>query len=175
MLLQKQFLIEFQYQKDITHLSKNSDNGTQNLIDPYSIFQQPLDYFMTGSEYAVFNAGNYSRFAAGVKPQNHYLLEVAFLYGLNDSVNTGIKIGYNSHSKLNHFTLNDLVSRLYKFNAYYYFDFICDWRITKNSLLSLKTHFVPNYTNYLQTSNYAPEYKTRNRYVELSLVLQILF
>ena len=173
MLLKNQFLIEFLYQRDITHLSKNLSNGPQNIIDPYNVFLYPLEYFVVGSEYAAFFCGNTSRFATNVMPQNYNLLQTNFIYGLSDSINLGLIFGYRSGSRLHHFTLNDLARRAYKFRYNLFFDFLFDWRLTKNSLLSLTTHFVPNYTTLFE--GYSEEFKSKNKYLGVSLNIQILF
>lgn len=175
LLLKNQFLMELQCQKDITHLDKNSDNGTQNLIDPYNIFLYPLDYFVVGSEYATFFTGNYSRYATNILPQNYYYLEAGFKYGLFNNVNIDMKLGYRSESLLKHFTLPDLNSRAYRFKPYYFSDFLCDWRLTQNSLLSLKTHFVPEYTTYMDCEGYPKEFNSKTEYFGITASLKILF
>jgi len=175
LLLKNQFLIEFQYQKDITHLRKNSTNGPQNIIDPYNVFLYPVDYFVVGTEYATFFTGNTSGFATNVIPQNYHLLEAAFIYGLTDSLNAGLKLGYRSNSSLHHMTLHDLKGRFYKFKAYYFLDFLFDWRLTENSLLSLRSRFVPEHKTTIDVEGIDREFKSENGYFEGSLALKILF
>lgn len=175
LLLRNQFLVEFQCQKDITHMDKNADNGSQNLIDPYNIFLYPLDYFVAGSEYSTFFTGNYSKYATNVIPQNYYLIEACFTYGLFDNLNLGGEFGYRSESSLKHFTLHDLNSRSYRFKPYYFLDFFFDWRLTKNSLFSVKAHFIPDYTTYMEHEAHPKEFKAENNYFEISIALRTLF
>ena len=179
LLLKNQCLFEFRFQKDITHLSKSPNNGPQNILDPYNVFLYPLEYFVAGSEYATFFCGNISTFAGNVFPQNYNLLELGFIYGLSDYFNLGLRSGYLSSSSLHHFTLgsrsDELRSRFYKFRSHLYFDFLCDWQITKNSLLSLKSHFVPNYKTLLNYEKYTGEFESENRYFAISLAFQMLF
>ena len=175
LLLKNQCLIEFLYKKDITHLRKGSSNGPQNIIDPYNVFLYPLDYFVAGSEYASFFTGNYSKTATNILPQNYYLCQVGFNYGVTDNLNAGFRFGYHSSSSLHHFTLSDMVSRFYRFRPYYYFDTSCDWRVSKNSLFSFNSRFIPKYTTYLTEGEYPDEFHSKNNYVEVSFSLKILF
>jgi hypothetical protein len=178
LLLKKQFLIEIQYEKDVTHLNKNSANGPLNLIDPYNTFLYPLDYFVISTEYSAFLTGNTSRFVTNINPQNYYRGQFAFTYGITDNFNAGFKIGYHSSSSLHHFTLYDIASRFYKFKPYYFFDVNLDWRATKNSLLSFSSHFVPEYRTSLNIDGTTPqeyEYKAKNYYLAVSLQIKILF
>ncbi|UCC94867.1 MAG: hypothetical protein JSW40_08655, partial [Candidatus Omnitrophota bacterium] len=175
LLLQNQWLVEFQYQKDITSLDKNSSNGPQNIIDPYNVFSYPLDYFVEGSEYAVAFAGSHSSFATNVVPQNYHLLQTVFTYGITDTLNIALTAGYRSENSLHHFTLNDLRSRFYTFKPYYYFDVASDWRITENSLLSFQSHFVPRYETILEYQGDPESYQSRNRYFEIQLAFKVLF
>ena len=175
LLLKGQFLVEFSYQKDLTHLNKDSFRGPLNIIDPYNVFLYPLDYFVSGTEYAAFFAGNISRFATNIHPQNYYLAHFALTYGMTDNFNAGFRLGYHSSSSLHHFTLYDLNNRFYRFKPYYFFDFFCDWRMTKSSIISFNSHFVPNHTTFLNIEGNPREFKSKTRYFGVSLAVKILF
>jgi len=174
MLRRGQVLISFKYQKDITSLKKADGNNAQNVIDPYSLFLYPLDLFVSGSEYGSFFLGNKTTRAAEVNPQNFYLLETSLMYGLRDDLNAGLEIGYRSLSSLHHFTVQDLTDRFYRFEPFYYFNFLADWQAKKNSLLSLKVHYVPQYKTFLDDSN--PEiFEAETQYYEVSVAWKVLF
>ncbi|MFC1666330.1 hypothetical protein ACFL0P_00470 [Candidatus Omnitrophota bacterium] len=175
LLLKKQFLIDFKYKKDITHLSKGSTNAAQNIIDPYNVFMYPLDYFIVGTEYAAFLAGNVSSAATNINPQNYYVIETAFTYGIADFINANFMAGYRSESSLHHFTLNDLKRRFYDFQPYYYFGAGCDWRIGKNSLVSLSSKFVPTYKTFLVREGDPEQYEVENEYFQAALGVKIIF
>jgi hypothetical protein len=176
-----QFLVELEYQKDITSLSKNANNGSQNIIDPYSLFIYPLDFFVAGSEYSAFYTGNSTRTAANVLSQNYYLLKIAFKYGLTDRFNAGLRFGYQSASRLHHFTLGnpnqayDQKARYYQFKPYYFVDFLTDWRLTDNSLLSLACHIVPEYNTILKIDGLTKEFHENSKYMDLALRIKIIF
>lgn len=175
MLLRRQFLMSIEYQQDVTILKKSDGNGPQNIIDPYSLFLYPLDVFVSGSEYGAFFLGNKTTRAAAVRPQNFHHLEAIFNYGVNDFLNFGLEAGYRSGSVVHHFTAHDLADRYYQFEPFYYFNLLTDWQIKKNCLLSLKTHFVPQYKTFLDTSVHPKQFETETRYYEVSLTLKILF
>ncbi len=175
LLLKNQYLIRFKYQNDITHLQKNSSNGTQNIIDPYNVFMYPLDYFVTGSEFATFSAGNTSTYAANIAPQNYYQLSSIFTYGLKDTINVGLGGGYHSASSLHSFTLKDMGNRFYQFESYYFFDFLLDYKLNNSSLFSVNGHFVPEYVTRMILEGDAQEYKSKTSYFGVSCGLKILF
>jgi hypothetical protein len=151
------------------------DDNPQNLIDPDNAFLYPLDYFVSGSEYATFFAGNTTNFAANVRPQNFQLVNVNFVYGLSDSVNFGLGYGFHSGSSLHHFTVFDMTSRFYRFKPYHFFDSLIDWRISKGSLLSFGAHFVPEYMTFMENSGYTKEFRSKTRYIDVSVSLKMLF
>jgi hypothetical protein len=175
MLRHKQFLLSFQYQKDITSLNKSDNNGTQNVIDPYSIFLYPLDLFVSGSEAGTFFLGNKTTRAAEVQPQNFYLLETSVMYGLRDFLNVGLEVGYRSGSSLHHYTVQDLSDRFYQFEPFYYFNFLADWQVKENSLLSLKVHYVPQYKTFLDTTVESNQFEAETHYFAISLAWKVLF
>ena len=175
LLLKDQYLLKFKYQKDITHLSKNSGNGTQNIIDPYNVFMYPLDFFVNGSEFATFLAGNTSTYVTNVAPQNYYQLSSIFTYGLTDTINVGLGGGYHSASSLHTFTLHDMRNRFYRFSSYYFFDFFFDYELNDSSLLSVNGHFVPEYVTHMIREDDAQEYESKTRYFGISCGLKILF
>jgi len=175
LLRRKQVLMSFQYQKDITSLLKADGNGALNVIDPYNVFLYPLDLFVSGSEYGPFFLGNKTTRAASVQPQNYYLLETSLMYGVRDYLNVGLEVGYRSANSLHHFTVHDLTDRFYRFEPYYYFNFLADWQVKKNSLLSLKVHYVPQYKTFLETSIHPKQFEAETRYYEISLAWKILF
>ncbi|MFH0826994.1 MAG: hypothetical protein V1923_03790 [Candidatus Omnitrophota bacterium] len=181
LLSQGQFLVELEYLKDITSLDKGAGNASQNMIEPYSLFIHPVDLFVSGSEYTAFLTGNYSRTAANVLLQNYYLFKIAFNYGLTDRLNAGLRLGYQSASRLHHFTLGnpnqvyDLRERYYQFKPYYFIDFLTDWRLTENSLLSFACHIVPEYRTILKIEGLSKEFTENNKYFDLALRLKILF
>lgn len=175
MLGKNQFLVELAYEWDITKLNKGASNGSQNFIDPYDIFLYPGDLFVGGTEYAVFNYGGNASSAANVKPQNYHAVDATFTYGINDSLNLGVGMGYNAGSSLQHFTLKDRSSLYYKFEPYYYFDVSGDWHMTKNGLLSCNVHIVPAYKTFLDSSSQPQRYESENKYLEAIVSLQFLF
>lgn len=175
LLRKNQYLIRLKYQKDITHLKKNFSNGMQNIIDPYNVFMYPLDYFVTGSEFATFSAGNASTYATNIAPQNYYQLSSIFTYGLKDTINIGLGGGYHSASSLHSFTLNDMRNRFYRFKSYYFFDFLFDYQLNDSSLFSVNGHFVPEYVTRMILEGAAQEYKSKTSYFGVSCGLKILF
>jgi len=175
LLLKNQFLLEGKYLRDITYLNKFLDDGCQNISDPYNVFLYPLDYFVSGTEYATFYAGNTSNFEANVLPQNYHRVNFKFVYGLSDTVNVGLGYGFQSHSTLHHFTLYDLTNRFYKFNAYHFFDPEADWKITKDSMLSFKAHIVPRYLTYMENNGNPKEFREKTKYINMSVALKMLF
>ena len=177
LLSQKQALISFQYQKDITGLFKADGNGAQNIIDPYNVFLYPLDLFVSGSEYGTFFSGNKVTRAASVQPQNYYLIETSLMYGIKDYLNAGLEVGYRSGNSLHHFALHDFDDRFYRFAPYYYFNFLADWQVKKNSLLSLRVHFVPQYKTFLETSlsTQPKQFEAETRYYVASIAWKVLF
>ena len=177
MLKREQFLLSFQYQKDITSLKKADNNGAQNVIDPYSLFLYPLDLFVSGSEEGTFFLGNKTARAAEVQPQNYYLLETSLIYGLRDFLNVGLEVGYRSGSSLHHFTVHDLADRFYKFEPFYYFTFLADWKVKENNLLSFKAYYVPQYKTFLDTTDplQPDQFEAETRYYAVSLAWKILF
>ncbi|MBN1869301.1 MAG: hypothetical protein JW847_01820 [Candidatus Omnitrophica bacterium] len=175
MLRQKQLLLSFQYQKDMTSLKKADNNGAQNVIDPYGLFMDPLDLFVSGTEEAVFFLGDKTTQAAGVQSQNFYLLKTKLIYGIRDFLNAGIEAGYRSGSSLHHFTVHDVFDRFYQFEPYYYFNFLADWKVKENSLLSLRAHYVPQYKTFLNTTGHPKQFEAETQYYSISLAWKILF
>ena len=175
LLRANQFLIGVQYKKDMTFLDKNQANGDQNIIDARNLFLYPIDSFVAGSEYANFLTGNYTRYAANVIDQNYYIITTALTCGIADNLNAGAKAGYRSGSSHKNFTLHDMNSHLYKVSPHYFFDLLCDWRLTKNSLLSFNTHFVPDYTAQVWRSGDAKGFKVENNYFRTSLAVHVLY
>jgi len=175
LLLKDQYKMELEFQRDITHLKKNQANGPQNIIDPYNVFLYPLDYFVGGTEYATFFTGNTINFATNVTVQNYYLIQAHLNYGLTDWLNLGLGAGFRSDSSLHHAALSDMESRFYKFDSYCFFDLICDWQTTKNSLFTLTFHFVPRYKILLEHHGYPQRFKSDNKYFQTSLAFKVLF
>jgi len=175
LLIKGQWLIKCRFESDITYLHKNSANETQNIIDPYNVFLYPTDYFVFGSEYAALFTGNLSRYATNVNPQNYYTVQIGLIHGLSDFFNIGTTAGYRSGSSLHHFTLHDRARRCLKFKPYYFIDSLCDLKLTKNSLITFKSHVVPYYESFLDREGAPKQYRARNTYFELSLSLKILF
>jgi len=175
LLMSRQCLMEFHYRRDITLLRKNADNGPLNLIDPYDLFTYPVDYFLAGSEYSTFFVENNSAYAASVKAQNYDLFGVNVVYGLTDMINVGFGCGYRSGSAFHHLSLPDLQTRVYKIKGYCYLDPSADVRLTKNSMLSFKMHYVPQYITFMQHSGYPREFKSKTAYMNVSAALKALF
>lgn len=175
LLRHKQYLASFRYRHDITSLKKADGNGTQNVIDPYNVFLYPLEQFVAGTEYGTFLNGDRTTRAAAVAPQNYYNLETSLMVGLRDTLNVGMDIGYRSSNSLHHFTVHDLVERFYRFEPYYYFNWMADWQVKESSLLSFKLHYVPQYKTFLETSADAGQFEDDARYYEASLALKVLF
>jgi hypothetical protein len=174
LLRKNQFLANFIFEKDITHLWKNAAATTQNIIDPYNIFLYPLDFYLYNTEYATISAGNATSFATNILPQNYYQIKASFDYGLTDALNMDLTLGYHSSSALHHFTFYGLSDCFYKFKPYYFIDFSADWRITPNSALSFNSYFVPEYHVSLDIGQ-PYEYRSKSRYYNLSLSLKALF
>ncbi|MCX5703765.1 MAG: hypothetical protein NT066_04660 [Candidatus Omnitrophica bacterium] len=181
LLRQGQLFAEVTYYRDLTYLDKNTDNGPQNIIDPYNVFMYPLDYFVVGTEYGAYFTGNSSSQAAGVSPQNFHFCQMGLNYGLTDKINVGCKVGYRSGNHLHHFVLGDpasasyLRSRFFKFKPFYFFEFATDARLTRNSIFSLNWYFVPEYTTLLQIDGRPKEFKSEDKYFSLQASLKILF
>jgi len=174
-LAQNQLLVDFQYQKDITHLRKNGANGTQNIIDPETLFFYPLDNFIAGTEYAAFLAGNSSLNTTDVHPQNFHRVEMNLKYGVRDNFNAGLGVGYQSGSGVHQFTYADLASRFYRFEPHYFFNFLADLQLTDNSLLTFKLHYVPWYKTFMRTDIHPEEFEVTTDYVQTAFSFQILF
>lgn len=175
LLRMSQFLVEFEYKKDMTFLKKNRANGDQNIIDTHNLFLYPIDSFVGGTEYADFLVGNYTRYATNIIDQNYYMIDTALTYGMTDNLNIGAKIGYRSSSAHNNFTLHDFKSHHYKVSPYYFFDFCCNLRMTQNSLLSFNMHLVPDYTARVWRSGDPKRFEVENCYYWTSLALHILY
>lgn len=150
LILKNQSLFELEFKRGITNLYKGSTGGTQNIIDPYNIFIYPVEYFVFGTEYAFPFAGNYSYGVGNINAQNYYQLKGSAIYGLMDSFNAGLPLGYYSASSQHNFIVPDYANRFSKFKPYYFIDPSFDSRVTKNSLLSLKSHIVPNYKTFFK-------------------------
>jgi len=174
LLRRKQYLASFHYLHDITILKKSDGNGTQNVIDPYNLFLYPLDQFVAGTEYGTFLNGNRITRAAAVAPQNYYNLQTSLMFGLSDTFNVGMDVGYRSGNSLHHFTLHKFAELFYRFEPYYYFNWMADWQVKKNSLLSFKLHYVPKYKTFLETSIDAGQFEDETQYYEVSLAFKIL-
>lgn len=170
-----QILINFEYQRDITELTKGSANGGQNLIDPLDILIYPTDGFVAGTEYSVFNYGDASGSAANVIPQNYHLLSTSMTYGLSDLLNFGMSFGYNSGCNLQQFVLKDRRSLIYEFEPHYFVDVKADWEVFKDSLVSVQTHFVPQYKTFLETSSESDKFESENKYFMATLSFKKLF
>ncbi|MEE8360056.1 MAG: hypothetical protein V3S04_03945, partial [Candidatus Omnitrophota bacterium] len=175
LLLKDQWMFECLYKRDITRLDKRAGNGPLNIIDPYNVYQYPLDFFVAGTEHAAFLTGNISATAASVMPQNYHLIKLGLTYGLMDHLNLGVTAGYRMTSALEHFTLSDARRRSFKFKQYCFFDILCDWRLTKNTLLSFQGHIVPKYLTLLTREGDVREYKSEDSYFDLMLSLKAFF
>lgn len=179
LLLQNQYKIDLEFKKDITHLKKGSTGGTQNIVDPYNVFMWPLEESVTDTEYAAMYAGNATHFATNISAQNYYQLKGSLLYGITDKINMGLTLGYHSSSALHYFDIPGLRNNRYKFKPYYFIDSSFDWHITKNSMLSFDSHFVPRYTVFRDyndpSGSYPKTAKGESRYYTLSLDYEIMF
>jgi hypothetical protein len=175
LLLKDQWLFECQYKRDITYLDKRGGNGPLNIIDPYNVFLYPLDFFVTGTEYAAFLTGNVSTTATNAMPQNYHQIKLGLTYGLADHLNLGLITGYRMTSALEHFTLSDALTRSFKFKPYFFFDTLCDWRLTKNTMLSFQGHIVPKHKTLLTREGDGREYKSEDGYFDFMLSLKALF
>jgi len=174
-LRKNQFLWGFQLEKDITYLNKGSSNGTQNVLDPYNVFLYPVDFFVTGSEYAAYFSGNSATTPANVSPQNFYKTEMSFIYGLKDTFNIGLTSGYHSGSAVHQFSLSDLADRFFLFKPYYYVDLLSDWQVTPASFISFNLHFVPQYKTRMTSSVHPQDFRVEARYLSASLGYKIRF
>lgn len=175
LLRKNQWLFEAQYKRDITYLSKRANNGPLNIIDPYNIFLYPLDFYVAGTEHAVFLTGNASATATNVIPQNYHQIKLGATHGLTDYLNLGIIGGYRMTSALAHFTLPDQRRRSFKFKPYCFFDTLVDWRLTKKAILSFQSHIVPNHETLYTRQGDVREYKSEDSYFDFILSLKALF
>ena len=175
LLKHRQTLIKARFLRDITHLNKAAANGTHNVIDPNNVFLYPLDLFVSGSEYGSFFLGNKTTRAAESPQQNYYELDLGFLYGIRDNLNAGLSVGYHSESTLHHFTLHDLANRFYRFEPYNYFDFLVDWKVKDNNMLTLQVHYVPQYQTNLESSAQDEAFEVETRYYAASITWKVLF
>jgi hypothetical protein len=176
-----QFLLKFKYLRDITVLDKNDANGAQNRIDPYNVFINPLDLFVAGTEYAATFTGNKSDTATNVAAQNYNLFQLAFTYGFTERFNIGAVAGYRTASRFHHFVLApttssfSLLGRAYVLKPYWFFSVPLDWRLTKNSLVSLAWYYVPHYRTSIDIDTIAKDFKSKTKYQSISFSFKILF
>ena len=168
-------LWEFGFSKDITHLKKGSDNGTQNIIDPYNVFLAPVEFFNAGSEYAAFFSGNNLNAPDEVTRQNHFQVDASYRVGITDTFNLGIKSGYFSGNGVHQFDIKDQADRYILFKPYYFIDFISDWNLTTDSLISFNFHFVPQYKTKIISSAHPEEFHNDNRYMQAVISFKKLF
>lgn len=179
LLLKNQYKVDLEVKKDITHLNKGSTGGTQNIVDPYNVFMWPVDEVVADTEYATMYAGNSLNYTTNISPQNYYQLKGTIAYGFTDVLNAGLTLGYHSSSSLHFYSIPDFYNRFYKFKPYYFIDPFLDWRVTKNSMFSLKSHFVPQYTvlsDYNDpTGPYPKVFKGESLYYDLTARYEILF
>jgi len=180
LLAKGQCLLKFVFQRDVTMLDKSAGNGAQNKIDPYSVFQDPLDYYVAGSEYGTYFTGNTSSSATNVAPQNYGLFKFDALYGITDDVSAGIVVGYRTSSRFHHFTVGsssayDLQPRSYQLKPYWFFGIPCRWRPTENSLVTLDWHYVPRYRSTVGVSGQAENFEAKTDYHSVAVRVQVLF
>ncbi|MFH0732623.1 MAG: hypothetical protein V2A72_06875 [Candidatus Omnitrophota bacterium] len=175
LLLKGQWLAECKYLVDSTDLDRKQESSDLNIIDPYGVFLYPLDFFMSGSEYSLFLIGGASSPATNALAQNYSLITGNCAFGLTDNFNIGIGAGYRSESVFNHFTMFDLRKRYFKIKPYFFIDSQCDWHVTKNSMLSLNSHIVPEYYTLSERSADPKGYKAKNNYFDIFAVLRIYF
>ncbi|MDB4303271.1 hypothetical protein N9934_00585 [Desulfosarcina sp.] len=175
LLAQNQMLVELLFKKDFTQLNERDNNGAQNIIDPYNAFEHPLDYFVAGSEHALFSTGNTTGFAANAELHNYFILEGGTTYGVTDRLNAEARVGYHSGTQFHHFVVNEIQSRYYNIKPYYYFDLGIDWRVTDNSLISIRSHIVPVYKTFMTRANDSKSFYQRTAYFDIAIMWQILF
>lgn len=175
LLARNQLLLELFFKKDITHLDKRDHNNAQNVIDPYDVFRDPLESFVAGSEYSLFSAGNYTNIAAGIQLQNYVVLEGGATYGIFDNVNMSAKVGYHSGSRFHHFVVNEIQDRHYVVKPYYYFDLGMDWRVIGNSMISVRSHLVPEYKTFMTRSGDSKSFYQKTMYFDIAVMWRILF
>lgn len=175
-----QLLTKFSYVRDIAHLDKSDGNGPQNRIDPYNVFMYPLDYFVTGTEYANFFLGNYSGAAADTAVQNYNLFTLDLLYGVTDWLNVGAVAGYRSKSNFHTFAVGgssvyELRSRAYALDPYWFLGIPCHLRVGKNVSMTLSWFWVPQYPSSVAIDGLPKEFSAETEYQQGSLSVQILF
>jgi len=175
LLKRNQLLVHLKYFRDITHLRKNGSNGAANILDAESIFKYPLDNFVAGTEYSSFLAGNSTLNTPDVHPQNYHQIEVMFNYGVWDTFNAGIGVGYRSRSGVHQFTFADLASRQYQFEPYKFIDFSADWRLSENGLFTFDLHYVPKYKTFLKTDIHPKSFEVTTEYAKTEIAYHYLF
>jgi len=176
-LLQKnQFKFSLLLQQDETTLNKGTGNGTQNIIDPYNNFLYPLDNFVAGSEHSAFLAGNSSSSFSNVQPQDFFKMEAGFLYGVTDALNTEVRFGFQSRSSVHQYVFDNTISnRHYIFEPYHYVQWITDWQVAEESLVSLDMYFVPKYKTFLTTDIHPQEFEVETEYLNATVSFTKLF
>jgi hypothetical protein len=175
LLARHQWALSFNIFRDFTSLDKNDANGAQNLADPYNVYLYPVENFVSGSEYAAFFSGNTAVTPGNVDPQNYLQLALGGRYGLTESWEAGLSAGYRTPTSVHQYSLGDKSDRYFVFKPYYYVDFSTDWNITKDSLLSFKLHFVPDYKTELDTSITPESFSAHTRYLDAGVSFQKLF
>lgn len=178
LIIKNQLLVDLEYERDVTHLSRNGTNIAQNIIDPYNGFLYPQNAIFSYTEFAGASPDitlNSAFFGPGVRPQNYSLLKGKIVYGLTDYLNFGFTLGYHSSSANQQFVFPYLSNYSFKIKPYYFIDFMTDWRITKNSLLSLTSHFVPGYRTNYDNHTDLHDFKFESNYLDILLNLEILF
>jgi len=175
LLTRNQVLLEVFFKRDIAHLDKQNNNGAQNIIDPYNAFEYPQDYFVAGTENALFWTGNYTGLATNTELHNYFVLEGGATYGVLDNVNTSAKIGYHSGAQFHHFVVNELQDRYYNVKPHYYFDFGADWRVTRNSMISINSHLVPDYETFMTREHDTKSFHQKTMYFDIAIAWKILF
>ena len=178
LLDRNQLLVKMKYFRDITHLRKNASNGAVNILDAETIFKYPLDNFLAGSEYAAFLTGNSSSTTPDVFPQNFHRAELNFNYGLGSTFNVGIGGGFQSRSGVHqHVFSNDISSRQFQFEPYNFYNVTADWQFSKNSLLTFRLHYVPQYKTFMITDvpAHIKSFEVATEYVKTEAAFHFLF
>ncbi|MBF0215942.1 MAG: hypothetical protein HQL30_02990 [Candidatus Omnitrophica bacterium] len=174
-LAKGQLLLNAGSEMDLAAIMRDTDHDTLNLIDPYSVFSGPLDYFSPGNEQYAFFLGNTSNYAANVLPQNYWKYYFGGRYGLSKGEEIRVNMGFSSPSSLEHYTLNDLKKRWYRFCPGYFYEFGYDMRLSDRASFSVRSRYVPEYATFLIIEGDQRQYSSLTEYLDVALSLDIQF
>jgi hypothetical protein len=174
-LAKGQLLLNAGAEMDMAAIRRDTEHDTLNLIDPYSVFAGPLDYFSPGNENNTFFLGNTSNYAANVLPQNYWKYNFGARYGLFKGQEFIANMGFKTPSSLEHFTLNDLRKRWYRFCPGYFYELGYDMRLSDRASFSVRSRYVPEYATFMIIEGDQRQYSSLTEYLDVALSLDIQF